>query len=252
MARESFSSWNKRQKKYEEESFKRDAKAETTRANQQRKAGHIQTQEEQGDTNVRLLRLARMAADINANKKKTSQSYKQTTKSLNRALNSEQKYRDAQSSFSQRANEGRATSPSFSASRNNEKPANPFEAQRQGMTRIADARQQQKANDYLKAQQEEENKRRADLYKYGDVENMSAKEIGDRIKKLESEKQQREAARQKDATDKGYNSFGSGAGGGQISALLNKKGLSQSQLETMAKLDADADDKLEVYRNALQ
>ena len=105
MARESFSSWNKRQKKYEEESFKRDAKAETTRANQQRKAGHIQTQEEQGDTNVRLLRLARMAADINANKKKTSQSYKQTTKSLNRALNSEQKYRDAQSSFSQRTNE---------------------------------------------------------------------------------------------------------------------------------------------------
>ena len=245
----SFSTWRKKQNETDRKAYNREAKATARAANENKKKGAALSEERRIVNDLALNRLRYEVGRLSAINGRDGKQTEKEIKLFNKAAKAEEGFR--KSALNRQKTEGRATSPSFSASRNNEKPANPFEAQRQGMTRIADARQQQKANDYLKAQQEEENKRRADLYKYGDVENMSAKEIGDRIKKLESEKQQREAARQKDATDKGYNSLGSGAGGGQISALLNKKGLSQSQLETMAKLDADADDKLEVYRKAL-
>ena len=242
MARASARDFAKRQRKLDEEVLKKASKTIQYEAKAKKEAGHVEGAGELGDTNVKLLSLARAASDLKSRSRAGSKDYKRFDSYYNKAEKSVTDYR--KSMLNRTKTEGRATTPSFSAS--NEKPANPFEAQRQGMTRIADARQQQKANDYLKAQQEEENKRRADLYKYGDVENMSAKELGDRIKKLESEKAKRREEWNLD------NTGSSTIAGGGISQLINgKKNPTAAERETLEKLDADADDKLEVYKQAL-
>jgi len=235
-----YSEWRRKQNAADKKAYEKEARATIKLAKQGKKKKEEYTDLGLNDLAYRAERLR----ETTGNKSRTT---REALSLLKKAVSADKDYREASKKIT--TTRGRATTPSFSAS--NEKPANPFEAQRQGMTQIANARFQAKVDDYRKAQQEEENKRKASLYKYGDVDNMSSKELGDRIKKLEAEKKQRADIRNQDTAVKGYNSSGSGAGGGQISALLNNKGLSRSQLETMNKLDADADDKLSVYRNAL-
>ena len=248
----SFSTWRKKQNEADRKAYEKEAKAIARTANENRRNGTTLSEERRIVNDLALNRLRSEASRLSGINGRNGKQTEREINLFNKAAKSEEKYRKAAQTV--RSTEGRTTSPSFSASNttsNEQKAKNPFEAQRQGMLKVADARFQAKAAEYQKAVEEQENQRKADLLKYGDVENMSAKEIGDRIKKLESEKQQREVARTQDADVKGYNTVGSGAGAGQISALLNKKGLSQSQLDEMAKLDADADDKLRVYKTAL-
>lgn len=247
MARASARDFAKRQRKLDDETLKRASKTIQNEAKTKKAAGHVAGAGEIGDTNVKLLRLARAASDLKRRSRRDSRDYKRFDSYYNKAEKSVNDYRN--SSLNQTSTGGRATtSPSFSV------PSHALPLTGKGsyydkLQGLSNARAEKEAkdkrHDYIQAKYNEDNERRAQLYKYGDVDRMSGKEINDKIRKLEQEKAQRQAEREALA---GSSSI---AGGGVSQILKGAKTLSAAQKDTYDKLDADADDKLMVYRQAL-
>lgn len=239
MAKKGFAYYSKQQEKLTKKTYKEDIDDIKRQAKEDTKSGHILTESERGDRDVSLLRVQRKANDIGLRYGWKSGEYKQASKMLKGALRAENKYRKAASAAAEAAARKRAATEQpkvgLDFGRND---------YRQGLAQVTyNANKMRQEN----AAKKEEADRRAYLYKYGDVDHMSAKELGERIKKLESEKEERNKAR---AAAGDFNNSAGAAGGG-VSAILNKTELTPAQRETMDKLDADADDKLEVYKKAL-
>lgn len=245
MARISAKDWNKKQKKYEEKLLERDVKAAVAESNEKKARGHIAGDMERADTNRTLFRISQTANDIRSSSSKNSAAYKNATRLLKRAVNSENSYRRSMA-------ENMARRETTRPANRNINSINPMsrDSYYNRLTNLGANRQTYQYEQAKKAREDY-------LAKYGDVDNMSSDELKKRIKNLEDRKSRNQAIRSMDGTSAQSTNTGinptlpSGLTNEQKRPLQQANRLTSGQRQRLDADDARADDFLEVYQNAL-